>query len=312
MNGDGASVIPVGSPRARWAVMARVAFALLACVAALALIVQDRVAIAAALARADPALLAVAQLVAIGYIMQTWVSWRMLLVRAPDRLSWAQSARAFFLGQMGKYVPGSVWSFLATGELAYQAGLSRATGVSSLMLAVLIGLGSGAMLALAIVPDAISLVAIDGWVAVLLVLPAGILAWPRSRAFILRRARIDFPVPPGALIASCAVATSGWLFAGLLIALIAQALGHATPPGFVMLATGSYALAWTAGFLFFAAPAGLGAREGVLVVLLAAQMPLLDAIVAALLARVLVTVADIVLALCALTIRPTQGARAAA
>jgi uncharacterized membrane protein YbhN (UPF0104 family) len=76
---------------------------------------------------------------------------------------------------------------------------------------------------------------------------------------------------------------------GIGLWLIMQALGHGHGPGLVFL-TGAFALAWLMGFLAPGVPAGLGAREGVLLLLLdgrAADDILLAGIVAARLASVL-------------------------
>jgi hypothetical protein len=300
------------APSGKWRALARAAFLGLAGAAAFALVWHDRAAIGAALARTDPTLVALALAASLANIALTWVSWRLLLGSAPVRLAWLQSARIFFLGQMGKYLPGSVWSYLATAELAKQAGLARTSAVSSLLLAVLIGAGSGVAMAVLIVPDAADIVALDWWVPLLLIPAALIALWPPVKRVLLGLARIDFPIPASALVLSGAAAGVAWLFAGAQITLLTLALGGSADWGFMVAASGIYALAWVAGFVFFIAPAGLGAREGVLIALLAAQMPMGEAVTIALLARVVVTAADFLLGGAALLIRPASTAPATA
>jgi uncharacterized membrane protein YbhN (UPF0104 family) len=65
------------------------------------------------------------------------------------------------------------------------------------------------------------------------------------------------------------------------------------------LATGAYALAWCAGFLFLVAPAGAGVREGALALLLAPALGSGRALGVALIARLLATVADLLLGVAA-------------
>lgn len=300
-----------GSP-GNWRAIARSAFLVLAGIAAVLLILKERDALEQALSRTDPVIASAALAMAMVNIALTWVSWRLLLRSAPAAPDWAQSARIFFLGQVGKYLPGSVWSYLASAELAKQAGLPRATAVSSLFLAVLIGLGSGLLVAIAIVPETIDLASFSWWMVLIIAPAALVLAWPPAMTAILRAARIDFPMKTTSLFASGASACIAWIFAGAMIALLARALGLEFGWSLLAYATGAYALAWVSGFLFFIAPAGLGAREAVLVAMLAARMPLSDAVIIAMLARVVMTITDLILAGIALLIRPTTASPATA
>ena len=75
------------------------------------------------------------------------------------------------------------------------------------------------------------------------------------------------------------------------------------------LAMGGYAAAWIVGSVLFFLPAGVGAREGVLALMLS---PVLDpggVIVVVLLSRVLVTAGDLVGAGWALAVARSQGAQ---
>ncbi len=60
--------------------------------------------------------------------------------------------------------------------------------------------------------------------------------------------------------------------------------------------TGGYAFAWLVGFLSFLTPGGLGVREGLLGLFLATCMPASQATLVALLCRVWMLSAEIVLA----------------
>lgn len=302
MPDKGASLPLNQRPASRWKGPLRALFLIAVAIAAAIVIWRDADAIGAALLRASAGLVGAALLFSLVNVVLTGVSWRMLLHNAPDRPSWATSARIFFTGQLGKYLPGSLWSFVASAELANQAGLSRTMAVSSLALAVLIGLGAGGLLALTILPGAFEMLDLNGWFALAVLGAGGLLWWPSSRRMILRLARIDFPITAATLTGSSAVAVLAWVFSGTQVVLIALGLGIEVPLAQVPQWIGIYALAWVAGFLFFIAPAGLGAREGVLVSLLALQLPLAEAVTIALLSRVVTTAADFVLGLGALAI----------
>lgn len=264
--------------------------------AALFVVLNDREAILAALSETDFMMVLAALLASTVYIGFAWISWRILLTDAPVTLSWQQSAKVFFIGQIGKYLPGTIWSFLASAELAKNAGLPRKTAVSSLLLALILSLGSGGIMVAFTLPDALNIIELNWHLASPVLLIPMMMAWPKAKQWLLKRAGIDFRISGRCLILSAGSAVLGWLFAGIKIAVLSQAIGFEISWIFVAHATGIYALAWIAGFLFFIAPAGLGAREGVLVSLLAVQMPLADAMVVALLSRLVMTLSDFCLA----------------
>jgi uncharacterized membrane protein YbhN (UPF0104 family) len=82
-----------------------------------------------------------------------------------------------------------------------------------------------------------------------------------------------------------------WVSYGVHLTLLAHPLasaGHRLP----LLATGAYALAWVVGFVVVIAPAGVGAREGMLVVALAPAMSASAATAVALVSRLVMTAGD--------------------
>ena len=100
----------------------------------------------------------------------------------------------------------------------------------------------------------------------------------------------------------------GWSAVGravLLMLLAWAAYGGATwvlvqrldpGPAGLPVAVGAYALAWVVGFLAVAAPAGVGAREAVVVVVLAPLVGTAGALAVALVSRAALTVVDLGLA----------------
>jgi uncharacterized membrane protein YbhN (UPF0104 family) len=90
-----------------------------------------------------------------------------------------------------------------------------------------------------------------------------------------------------------------WLLYGLHTWLLADGLGgHGGR--LLLLAIGSYALSWVAGFLVVIAPAGLGVREAALVLGLRSVLPASAALAVSVLSRLLMTLADVLLALVSL------------
>jgi len=82
-----------------------------------------------------------------------------------------------------------------------------------------------------------------------------------------------------------------WVLIGLHGWVIARDLSAGAPPVTVV---GAFALAWVVGLVVVVAPAGVGAREGALVLLLAGTMGTGDALVLALLSRAVLVVVDLI------------------
>src|SRR5262245_32896496 len=73
--------------------------------------------------------------------------WRTSLGEMGERLSLPAAAEVFYISQLGKYVPGSVWSIAIQSELNRAHDIPRrssvATGVLAIGVAVTTGLGIG-------------------------------------------------------------------------------------------------------------------------------------------------------------------------
>jgi len=87
-----------------------------------------------------------------------------------------------------------------------------------------------------------------------------------------------------------------WLVMGLHLVVFVRGLG-AVGVGEAAAAVGGIALAWAAGLIFIAAPAGAGVREAVLVATFTPHIGAGPALAAALASRVLLVVADVLLAI---------------
>ncbi|WP_460435301.1 lysylphosphatidylglycerol synthase domain-containing protein, partial [Angustibacter speluncae] len=218
--------------------------------------------------------------------------------------------RAFLVGQLGKYLPGSVWNVLAVSELARDHGVSRARAAASMLvmmamtcvvavwvaaLALLVSPGVRGQL-----PGAVTVLA----VAVVVLAPLSL--HPRLLHLLLgTAARVLRRTPPAAPGARGVAAAAGWILLswvalGLQVLVLLVGLGADPSPALTALAVGGMALAWVAGFVVLVVPAGLGVREVVLAVALAGAATRADVLVVVLLSRVLMTVVDAATGLVAL------------
>jgi len=235
--------------------------------------------------------------VAIG-LVSAMLSWRAVLTGLGSHLPIVAAARVYFLSQLGKYVPGSVWPVLAQAELSNEYGVPRARAAFAAVTQLLIGLVTGiAVAAVSLAASAPGALATYWWLG--LVALAGVVAlvpavFNRMIALALRVARRtddQEPLPARAIAAAAAWCLVMWLAFGAQIWLMALGLGTA-PTTLFALATGGYALAWVVGFVIVVLPAGAGAREAALVLALAPALDRDNALALALVSRFLMLLGD--------------------
>src|SRR3954451_15363882 len=252
--------------------------------------------------RLDATHLVLAVLATLLNAVLTGLGWRALLADLGARLPLRLAARVFFVGQIGKYVPGSLWPMLVQAELAKQHVARRLTAAATLLLVLL----SGAT-ALVVMLIALPFAPAGGgaglaWAA-LLVLPAAALMHPGVIGRLLDRGLRLLgrePLERWTSVRGTAVAASwaiaAWLLAGLQIWLLAVPLGAPATWRTFALAVGGYALAWAVALVVVVAPAGAGARGTALGAVLSPVLARGAVVVVVLLSRVLFTAADLTLA----------------
>jgi uncharacterized membrane protein YbhN (UPF0104 family) len=228
--------------------------------------------------------------------------WRSLMADLGQHLSVGQAARIFYPSQLGKYVPGSVWSIATQIELSREHNIPKRTNVTTGVLAIAISITSGLCVAAA-------MLALTGAAAlrhywwILLVIPLFLAALhPRvlgpALNLTLRLIRRE-PLPRTPTWAGLGRVAGFqvlvWVFMGLqawvlLVGFGAPAL-RALP-----VAIGGYALAYALGQLAVGLPAGAGVRDAALTLALATVASTGTALVVALLSRVILTVVDLTMA----------------
>jgi glycosyltransferase 2 family protein len=220
---------------------------------------------------ADPVLLAAALLVGCAGPLAIGLGWRRCLSLLGARHPVRDTLHWYYVGQLGKYVPGGIWTVVGRGEMARRAGVPGGIGYSSTILSLAVTyLAAVLTMALALAAGAAGG---DGvaWQPVLILLPLGLLALhPRVVHAALRAGRrllrreLQIPVPRWRdSIWLLVMLVPAWLAIGGATWLVAAALDPGTPSvRNVMFAT---ALAWIAGFIVVPAPGGIGVREAVFV-----------------------------------------------
>ena len=226
--------------------------------------------------------------------------WRVLLAALGSPLAIRPTARVFFLGQLGKYLPGSIWPVVAQMELGTAHRVPRHRSASASVLTMLFCLLAGLLAALVTLPFAPGARSYR-WVflaapVLLVCLFPQVLNRILDRLLRLaKRPALEQPLAGRAVAGALAWALASWVGFGLQIWLLAIRLG--APLGrAALLSVGGFAFAWCVGFVVVFVPAGAGIRD---VLLIATLSPMLDvgkATAVALVSRVLMTAGDLITA----------------
>lgn len=264
--------------------------------------------------------LAASALVTVLAVGTTVLSWRAVLAGLGARLPLRAAVRIFFVGQVGKYIPGSVWPVLAQMELASDYGVSRPKSASASLVVLALAVPCGGATAAVTLPFVSADVLGTYWWALAAVPVFAVLLYPavltRLLAFgfrVLKRPPLDEPLTLRSVTAGAGWLLVSFVFYGLATWLLARDLDPDVGGArLVLLSVGAYALAWTAGFLVIFLPAGAVVREVVLALALSPALAAGPAGLLAVVARLLATVADLVWAGVGIAMRPRRPAAASA
>jgi uncharacterized membrane protein YbhN (UPF0104 family) len=258
--------------------------------------------------RADLARVSVgALLLAFGFallsLVFTLIGWRALLSDLGSPLHLAPASGVLFVGQLGKYVPGSIWTVVAQAEVAARLGVPRRRSAVAGLLSVLLSALAGLAIGVVALPGLLDAGGSRWYLLLLLLLPLGAVALhPRVLGPLVRLAfRLVRREPPEkdlsgrAIVVTAVSFVVAWACLGVQVWVLVVDLG-ADGREAVVPAVFGYALAASVGMLAVFLPAGVVLREVVLVLLLQPVMGRTAATAVVLLSRFVVTVSDVVAA----------------
>lgn len=227
------------------------------------------------------------------------LAWRALLGDLGSRLPIPAAARVTFVAQLGKYLPGAIWSFAAHVELGHDYQVPRRRGAASVIVALAVSVAVGLMIAATALPLA-SPAVLRRYLPVLAMVPviAVCLAPPilhriLNRALrIIRQEPLEQPLTWRGLSVAVAWNLLGWVLYGAQVwLLLADVAKDGTRS--MLLAVGAYAFAFSLALLLIVFPGGIGARELLLVAALAPLLAHGPALAVALVTRVVTTISDL-------------------
>jgi uncharacterized membrane protein YbhN (UPF0104 family) len=250
----------------------------------------------------NPAVVVAALVLCLVSVLMSFVIWRGTLAVLGSRVAVGTGSRMFFVGQLGKYLPGSVWPVVAQMRMGREAGLPRQRVALAFLLTLGLSVLTGLVVGLGALPALLREEG-GGVAALLLVVPAVlVLLVPRvvngllGRALrLLRRPALDAEIAGRDIVRGVLWSLAYFVLQGSHVWVLAMGLGAAPLASFPV-AIGGFAIAFALGPLLVVLPAGAGVREAVLVVLLSTVLTTAEATAVALTSRGLLMASDGLLA----------------
>ncbi len=207
--------------------------------------------------------------------------------------------RLYNFSQLGKYIPGSIWQYVSRGAGYRFAGASYTGIANTLLLETLWVLGGAALVGALLAGPALGRQIHDAGVvsaeyllwAVLVAAGGLIVIVALALRFRRRLQPLGRQLFPGPRVIVLQLGI--WVLLGLSFAVLLPAAGSDLTLAYII---GLFAIAYAVGFVAIFAPAGLGVREGMLVLGLGMAIPVEQAVVVVLVARVIYLVSELVMA----------------
>jgi uncharacterized membrane protein YbhN (UPF0104 family) len=235
------------------------------------------------------------------------LTWRLLLIRAGHRPRVLPTARAYYIGHLGKYLPGKAWALFVRADLLRDQGIPTAVGVVAAFYEVFITMTGAAVTAILFfaafgpsgtyrpnghilrnllmlrVPAELDIGrSTDILLALGLLVVVGTPVLPPVFHVLSRRLASAFSAVDSVprfrwrdLFEGLLLTCTGWLFAGASLAAAVCAVVGPNAPWSVEIAGRTVAVmgvSYVAGFVVVFAPSGLGVREFFLALFLTPEL----------------------------------------
>lgn len=256
----------------------------------------------------NPVLMTVSCLIfCLGYIYLPWV-WRKLLFYMGYEISYGDAWDIFYIGNLGRYIPGKFWTIVGMAYMAEKVGIPATIAGTSVVFANAYSMLSSFVFFILFLILRGTHSTSDGflWFLPVFFIMSVVFIFPHNLERVLNAVLRRFgrnPVKIGittitALKIVALYLVSGVLFGGAFWVFVSAFVGwgQINP----LFAASAYIIAYWIGFLAFFVPGGLGVREGILWLLFIGAVPAGVLIVIAGLSRLAVTVIEILFVVIAL------------
>jgi len=264
-------------------------------------------------AEIGPAAILTSLALALSGLAASAMTWKYSLRELGASVTVPSAMKIYLVGQLGKYIPGSVWAFVVQMELARSASVQRVQSLAAGVLSVGINVLVGGALGLAVQPfvgESSAYRFLAGAIGIsccALALAPPILGRLANLAFrVARRPQVTCSPSWSGILRATSFSATCWFLYGLALCLLVIGAGG-DPSIAVLVALPAVALAMTVGALVVVSPSGIGVREAVLVATLAPVLEPSNGLAVALVLRVVFTLADLLAAAATVPIRITSA-----
>ena len=205
------------------------------------------------------------------------MTWRMVLSCWGERLPFWTAARVWSVSNLGRYVPGNIWTIGAMAAMARELEVSPIAAGGSALLGTLVNIAVGFVVALvsghALLLSRLPATMRAPVVAVIVVAAGSLLLLPFVTPRVARVAsrmsgrELQATLPMRAVVYSLVGNVVAWFVYGAAFQLfMTGVLGRSTGDYLTYLA--AYTSSYLIGYIFLFAPAGVGFREAAMLELL--------------------------------------------
>ena len=251
---------------------------------------------------AQPWLLSLSFIFMLAQWFMTALEWKVIVRSLGGELGLRKGMRIYFLSNLGRYIPGSVWYVLGRAYLGEREEVSAAVVSTSIVMENALATVSGTFLSALASPLFLSQYGRGSLYAGMAIVALGLIfLHPSLMSWLLnllaRLLRSSSGVTPvGGYLATLGLLlgyTFIWAFRGIAFFMLLYSLCP-IPLAWLPTIGGILAASYIVGFLVPFAPGGLGVREGVIVLLLGQYVPLPAAAAAAILLRIWSTLSELI------------------
>ncbi len=243
--------------------------------------------------------IAIATLIVLATYILLIETWRRIVLSTGQQLAFSDAARIWFVSNLGKYVPGKIWSIAAMTMMARESNVSPAAAAGSSVLIQLVTIAAGIGVVLVTGAQTVDQPALALFIAIVILAVLGSLPalLPRLGRIAASLTGKDIMLPriPASVVWMCiASSVISWVAYGVSFQLFVRGtLGNAAGATSSYIAV--YAASYIIGFLALFAPGGAVVRESAIVtgMLRFGLSGQADALAIAVLSRVWLTITEL-------------------